>query len=166
MEPIRFAQICDTHLGMNNDEAVMMGPVFEKLPNTADALTAALKQLAAQNLDFVLFCGDLVHEGRNARGGGASGVAGRCGPSGVSAAEGASRSSSFPMRVSSPRPRAAGRALPSFAFMAASFCLACPSARHLTLRARRRSGRARGVGEASRSCNVRLESVCSDRGRN
>ena len=63
MEPIRFAQICDTHLGMNNDEAVMMGPVFEKLPNTADALTAALKQLAAQNLDFVLFCGDLVHEG-------------------------------------------------------------------------------------------------------
>ena len=24
----------------------------------------------------------------------------------------------------------------------------------------------RGVGEASRSCNVRLESVCSDRGRN
>ena len=51
-------------------------------------------------------------------------------------------------------------------FMAASFCLACPSARHLTLRARRRSGRARGVGEASRSCNVRLESVCSDRGRN
>ena len=47
-----------------------------------------------------------------------------------------------------------------------SFGLAWPCARHRTRRARRRSGRARGVGEASRSCNVRLESVCSDRGRN
>ena len=63
MEPIRFAQLCDTHVGMNNGEAVMMGPVFDKLPDTTASLAAALDTLAKQNLDFVLFCGDLVHEG-------------------------------------------------------------------------------------------------------
>lgn len=63
MEHIRFAQLCDTHIGMNNGEAVMMGPVFEKLPNTVHSLEAALQVLAKQELDFVLFCGDLVHEG-------------------------------------------------------------------------------------------------------
>lgn len=63
MKPIRFAQLSDTHISRNSMDAPMMGEVFSKLPDTGESLAAALKLIDAQKLDFVLFCGDLVHEG-------------------------------------------------------------------------------------------------------
>ena len=63
MKPIRFAQISDTHLRSHAKDAGMLDQVFDKLPDGDAALAGALDELAAQKLDFVLCCGDLVHEG-------------------------------------------------------------------------------------------------------
>lgn len=41
----------------------MMAPIFDKLPDSDEALASVFDELDSKGLDFVIACGDLVHEG-------------------------------------------------------------------------------------------------------
>ena len=62
MKAIRFAHVSDTHICKSYENS-QMKEVFDKCENPADSLRRCLKKLEQQKLDFVLFTGDLVHEG-------------------------------------------------------------------------------------------------------
>lgn len=62
MKTIRFAHISDTHICKSYDKN-QMKEVFEKCENPADSLRSCLEKLEKEKIDFVLFTGDLVHEG-------------------------------------------------------------------------------------------------------
>lgn len=62
MEAIRFAQVSDTHICKSYEKS-QMKEVFAKCQDPAEGLRHCLKKLEQQKLDFVLFTGDLVHEG-------------------------------------------------------------------------------------------------------
>lgn len=62
MKDIRFAHISDTHVCKSYAES-QMKDVFEVCENPVDSMKRCLKKLEAKKLDFVLFTGDLVHEG-------------------------------------------------------------------------------------------------------
>ena len=62
MNPIRFAHVSDTHICRDYGKT-QMKEVFAKCEDPADTLRRCLKKLNQEKLDFVLFTGDLVHEG-------------------------------------------------------------------------------------------------------
>lgn len=62
MKNIRFAHVSDTHVCKNYGEG-QMKELFEKCKSPAESMACCLKKLEQQKLDFVLFTGDLVHEG-------------------------------------------------------------------------------------------------------
>ena len=62
MEAIRFAHVSDTHLCKDYGNSSMKD-VFEKCESPSNTLRNCLEKLEQQKLDFVLFTGDLIHEG-------------------------------------------------------------------------------------------------------
>ncbi len=62
MKSIRFAHVSDTHI-CKNYEGSQMKDVFARCESPAESLKRTLKRLHQLQLNFVLFTGDLIHEG-------------------------------------------------------------------------------------------------------